>query len=148
MPRIIGAALTPDQLDDLNERARRRDLTPPARARQEMIRLSHLGVAGARTCPRRPAVHWHFIRLRFPAVRAWAHLFSWQVATLSDATRPAVIQLIQRMVLPPRRLGTFCVLQCADVLTNQLSQAGKARRRPRRRQGDRAQGEHGPPRSP
>src|SRR3712207_9043003 len=44
MPKIIRVTLTPDQLDDLNERARRRDLTPQERERLEMIRLSHLGL--------------------------------------------------------------------------------------------------------
>ena len=44
MPKIIRVSLTPDQLDDLNERARRRDLTPQERERLEMIRLSHLGL--------------------------------------------------------------------------------------------------------
>ena len=44
MPKIIRVHLTPDQLDDLNARARRRDLTPRERERLEMIRLSHLGV--------------------------------------------------------------------------------------------------------
>ena len=44
MPKIIRVHLTPDQLDDLNERARRRDLTPRERERLEMIRVSHLGV--------------------------------------------------------------------------------------------------------
>ncbi len=44
MPKIIRVTLTPDQLDDLNERARSRDLTPRERERLEMIRLSHLGL--------------------------------------------------------------------------------------------------------
>ncbi len=44
MPKIIRVSLTPDQLDDLNARARRRDLTPQERERLEMIRLSHLGL--------------------------------------------------------------------------------------------------------
>ena len=63
-----------------------------------------------------------------------------QAAALLDVTRPAVIQLIQRGVLPARRLGNFYVLQRADVLTYQLSQAGKAKRGPRRRGGDADQG--------
>ncbi len=44
MPKIIRIHLSPEQLDDLNERARRRDLTPQERERLEMIRLSHLGL--------------------------------------------------------------------------------------------------------
>ena len=44
MPKIIRVSLTSDQLDDLNARARRHDLTPRERERLEMIRLSHLGV--------------------------------------------------------------------------------------------------------
>ena len=44
MPKIIRVTLTPDQRDDLNERARRRDLPPQERERLEMIRLSHLGL--------------------------------------------------------------------------------------------------------
>src|SRR3712207_2885178 len=44
MPKIIRVHLTPDHLDDLNERARSRDLPPRERERLEMIRLSHLGV--------------------------------------------------------------------------------------------------------
>jgi transposase len=43
MPKIIRVALTPEQLDDLNARARGRDLAPHERERLEMIRLSHLG---------------------------------------------------------------------------------------------------------
>ncbi len=44
MPKIIRIHLSPEQLDDLNERSRRRDLAPQERERLEMIRLSHLGV--------------------------------------------------------------------------------------------------------
>jgi transposase len=43
MPKIIRITLTADQLDDLNARARSRDLAPHERERLEMIRLSHLG---------------------------------------------------------------------------------------------------------
>src|SRR4029453_12299556 len=43
MPKIIRLPLTADQLDDLNARARSRDLAPHERERLEMIRLSHLG---------------------------------------------------------------------------------------------------------
>ena len=43
MPKIIRVTLTPEQLDDLNARARSRDLAPHERERLEMIRLSHLG---------------------------------------------------------------------------------------------------------
>ena len=43
MPKIIRITLTAEQLDDLNARARRRDLAPHERERLEMIRLSHLG---------------------------------------------------------------------------------------------------------
>jgi len=44
MPKVIRVHLPPDHLDDLNERARRRDLTPRARDRLALIRLSHLGL--------------------------------------------------------------------------------------------------------
>ena len=44
MPKIIRVHLTPEQLDDLNERARSRELPPRERERLEMIRLSHLGL--------------------------------------------------------------------------------------------------------
>jgi transposase len=43
MPKLIRVTLTPEQLDDLNARARGRGLAPHARERLEMIRLSHLG---------------------------------------------------------------------------------------------------------
>jgi transposase len=43
MPKIIRITLTADQLDDLNARARSRDLAPHERERLEMVRLSHLG---------------------------------------------------------------------------------------------------------
>ena len=43
MPKIIRVTLTEGQLDDLNARARGRDLAPHERERLEMIRLSHLG---------------------------------------------------------------------------------------------------------
>ena len=56
-----------------------------------------------------------------------------QAAALLDVTRPAVIQLIQRGVLPARRLGSFYVLQRADLLAYQANQAGKGKRGPRRR---------------
>ena len=44
MPKIIRVHLSPEQLDDLNERARSRELPPRERERLEMIRLSHLGL--------------------------------------------------------------------------------------------------------
>lgn len=43
MPKIIRVTLTPEQLADLNARARGRGLAPHERERLEMIRLSHLG---------------------------------------------------------------------------------------------------------
>jgi transposase len=43
MPKIIRIALTAEQLEDLNARARSRALAPHERERLEMIRLSHLG---------------------------------------------------------------------------------------------------------
>lgn len=63
-----------------------------------------------------------------------------QAAALLDVTRPAVIQLIQRGVLPARRLGNFYVVQRADVLAYQASQVGKSKRGPRPR-GQADQGE-------
>lgn len=43
MPKIIRVTLTPEQLDDLNARARGRGLASHERERLEMIRLSYLG---------------------------------------------------------------------------------------------------------
>jgi transposase len=43
MPKIIGVRLTPEQRDDLNQRARAPALAPRLRDRLEMVRLSDLG---------------------------------------------------------------------------------------------------------
>jgi transposase len=43
MPKIIRVCLTPEQRDDLNQRARERTLAPRLRERLEMVRLSDLG---------------------------------------------------------------------------------------------------------
>jgi transposase len=44
MPKLIRVTLTPEQLAELNARARSRDAAPHERERLEMIRLSHLGL--------------------------------------------------------------------------------------------------------
>jgi transposase len=43
MPKIIRVQLTPEQRDELNQRARARTLPPRLRERLEMVRLSDLG---------------------------------------------------------------------------------------------------------
>ena len=43
MPKIIRVALTGEQRDELNQRARARDVAPRLRDRLEMVRLSDLG---------------------------------------------------------------------------------------------------------
>ena len=43
MPKIIRVSLTPQQRDQLNQRARARSLPPKVRDRLEMIRLSDMG---------------------------------------------------------------------------------------------------------
>jgi putative transposase len=43
MPKIIRVRLTAEQRDDLNQRARARDVAPRLRERLEMVRLSDLG---------------------------------------------------------------------------------------------------------
>lgn len=43
MPKIIRVRLTPEQRDELNQRARARDVAPRLRDRLEMVRLSDLG---------------------------------------------------------------------------------------------------------
>ena len=43
MPKIIRVRLTPEQRDDLNQRARARDVAPRLRDRLDMVRLSALG---------------------------------------------------------------------------------------------------------
>ena len=43
MPKIIRVQLTPEQRDELNQRARTRTLAPRLRDRLEMVRLSDLG---------------------------------------------------------------------------------------------------------
>ncbi|GAC1454692.1 MAG: hypothetical protein PVSMB4_15260 [Ktedonobacterales bacterium] len=43
MPKIIRVRLTPEQRDELNQRARARTLPPRLRERLEMVRLSDLG---------------------------------------------------------------------------------------------------------
>jgi transposase len=44
MPKIIRVTLSQEQVDEVNARARSRDLAPHERERVEMIRLSHLGL--------------------------------------------------------------------------------------------------------
>jgi transposase len=44
MPKIIRVTLSQEQVDEVNARARSRDLAPHERERLEMIRLSHLGL--------------------------------------------------------------------------------------------------------
>ena len=43
MPKIIRVRLTPEQRDELNQRARARDIAPRVRDRLEMVRLFDLG---------------------------------------------------------------------------------------------------------
>ena len=43
MPKIIRVRLTPEQRDELNQRARARDVAPRLRERLDMVRLSDLG---------------------------------------------------------------------------------------------------------
>lgn len=43
MPKIIRVRLTPEQREELNQRARERTLAPRLRERLEMVRLSDLG---------------------------------------------------------------------------------------------------------
>ena len=43
MPKIIRVRLTPEQRDDLNQRARAREVAPRLRDRLDMVRLSDLG---------------------------------------------------------------------------------------------------------
>jgi transposase len=43
MPKVIRVRLRPEQRDELNQRARARDIAPRLRDRLEMVRLSDLG---------------------------------------------------------------------------------------------------------
>ena len=81
MPKIIRVTLTADQLDDLNARARGRELAPHERERLEMIRLSHLG----HTIPQIAA---HLGRHQQTARRVISGFRAGGFAILADRPRP------------------------------------------------------------
>lgn len=70
MPKIIRVSLTPQQRDQLNQRARARSLPPKVRDRLEMIRLSDMG----HTIPQIALALGHHQQ----TVRKYLHLFASQ----------------------------------------------------------------------
>jgi len=81
MPKILRVRLTAAQLADLNARARDRALSPRARERLEMVRLSHLGL----TVPRIAA---HLGRHEQTVRRVIAGFLADGFAALPDRPRP------------------------------------------------------------
>jgi DNA-binding CsgD family transcriptional regulator len=81
MPKIMRVSLSPDQLADLNERARRRDLAPRERERLEMIRLSHLGLTI-------PQIAAHLDRHQQTVRRVISGFLADSFAILPDQPRP------------------------------------------------------------